>query len=217
MRLEFDAGVGVLTLDRPGKRNALSADFVQEITEAVAEVEGKGCVAGVLQAEGPVFCAGADRDDVGRHAAERSSPGAPQERKPGIEVVLRFKSSPTFWVAAIQGPAVGAGVSLAAVCSAAYATRDSWLSVPEIDFGIFPAFLLGLLVPLIGRRRAFELATSGRRFGAEEALGMGLLTGLEATAGDVQAVALQAAHRIAQKPVFAADAATWWGQLGETA
>jgi enoyl-CoA hydratase/carnithine racemase len=218
MSLEFDSGVAVLTLDRPGKRNTLSAEFVQEIIEAVDEVEAKGCLAAVLQAEGPAFSAGADRNDVGRHAAEHAAPsGLPEERKPGIEVVLRFKASTTFWVAALQGPAVGAGVSLAAVCSAAYATRDTWLSVPEIDFGLFPAFLLGLLVPLIGRRRAFELSTSGRRFGAEEALAMGLLTGIEATETDVRAVALQAAHRMASKPVFARDAAAWWGRLGETA
>jgi enoyl-CoA hydratase len=217
MRLEFDSGIGVLTLDRPTKRNALSAEFVAEIEAAVAEVEAKGCVAAVLQAEGPAFCAGADRNDVGRHAAERSAgPGTPQERKPGVEVVLRFKTSPTFWVAALQGPAVGAGVSLAAVCSAAYAVHDAWLSVPEIEFDLFPEFLLGLLVPLIGRRRAFELATSGRRFGAAEALNMGLVTGLEATTNDVQEVARKAAHRIAAKPAFARDAATWWGRLGET-
>jgi enoyl-CoA hydratase/carnithine racemase len=218
MRLEFDSGVGILTLDRPAKRNALTAEFVDEIEEAVREVEAKGCVAAVLQADGPAFCAGADRNDVGRHAAERAAaPGSVQERKPGVEVVLRFKASATFWVAAVQGPAVGAGVSLAAVCSAAYATRDTWLSVPEIEFGLFPEFLLGLLVPLVGRRRAFELATSGRRFGAEEALAMGLLSGLASTATEVQALALQTAHRVAQKPVFATDAATWWGRLGETA
>jgi len=216
MKLEFDSGIALLTLDRPEKRNALSAAFVEEIIAAVDEVEAKGCVAAVLQADGPTFCAGADRKDVARHASEHSAgPDAPQERKPGVEVVLRFQASPTFWVAAVQGQAVGAGVSLAVVCSAAFATRDTWLSIPEIEFGLFPEFLLGLITPLIGRRRAFELATTGRHFTAEEALSIGLLTGLEETTADVQAMALRTAQKILEQPVVARDAAIYWGRLGK--
>lgn len=217
MNLDIRDSVGVLTLDRPAKRNALTEDFVDELMDAIEQVESKGCVSAVLQAEGSVFCAGADRAAVGRHAHEKEDPTAPVERKPAIDIVLRLKESPVYWVAAVQGPAVGAGVSLVAVCSAAIATRDAWLSIPEIDYGLFPEFLMGLVVPLIGRRRAFHLATTGRRFSAEEAYAMGLLSALEASTSDAQAVAFEHAASVAAKPIFAKDASRWWGLLGEPA
>jgi methylglutaconyl-CoA hydratase len=214
MKVAVDGAVAILTFDRPAKRNALSEDFVDEMTAAVVEVESRGCTAGVLQAEGSVFSAGADRAAVYRYQAKKAETGmTPPD--PVLDGILRLKSSPVYWTAAVQGAAVGAGVSLVCACASAFATRDSWLSVPEIDYGLFPAELLKLLVPLIGRRRAFELAVTGRRIMADEALAIGLVSGVADTANDVQALALETARRIAGKGGFATDASDWWSLLGQ--
>jgi enoyl-CoA hydratase/carnithine racemase len=217
VKVDIEDGIAVLTLDRPAKRNALTQDFLDEIIDAVAQVEANGCVAGVLQAEGPVFCAGGDRARAIRHAAERSLPASQRAQgRSSSDLIQRLSSSPTYWIAAVQGPALGTGISMICACPSAFATRDSWLSVPEIDYGFFAEPLVDVLVPLVGRRRAFDMAATGRRVTAEEAFNIGLLSGLGDTSADVQAIALQIAKEIGAKPGFAREASRWWGK-GESA
>src|SRR5256886_7237943 len=108
VRTEVDAGVALVTLDDPGRRNALSLDMVAEIVSAFDALEGDGSVgAVVVTGAPPAFCAGADLSHLGQ-AGQGSEGGGLRSVYEGF---LRVQRSPLPTVAAVNGAAVGAGVN----------------------------------------------------------------------------------------------------------
>jgi enoyl-CoA hydratase/carnithine racemase len=166
VRWASDGDVGRLTLARPAKRNALSAAMVDEACRAMDDLVGAGARIVVLDAEGPVFCAGADlaeaRLDLAAPAFER--------------LVDALLESGVFVVGAVAGPALGAGVALAAVCPVVVCSSDAWFSLPEHTIGLFPSIVLAYLEEHVGPRRGLRMGLTGERLGAEEAASLGLVT-----------------------------------------
>jgi enoyl-CoA hydratase/carnithine racemase len=104
--------VARVTLDDPGRRNILSGALVGELTAAFDELEGRGAVtAVVLTGAGPAFCAGADLADL--LAGADGDPAPVRRVYSGFD---RVRRSPLLTIAAVNGPAVGAGMNLALVC-----------------------------------------------------------------------------------------------------
>ncbi len=172
VRLEVEAGIGTIRLDRP-KVNALNAAVQEEIREAAVEAGARRDVSAVVVYGGErVFAAGADvkemqdmsyTDMVDRSAALLSSLGA-------------VAAIPKPTVAAVTGYALGGGCELALSCDFRVAGASARLGQPEILLGIIPgAGGTQRLARLVGPARAKDLIFSGRFVDAAEALAIGLV------------------------------------------
>jgi len=128
-------GVALVTLDDPGRRNALSLDMVGEIVSTFDSLEGDGAVgAVVVTGAPPAFCAGADLSHLGQ--AGRGSEGG--GLRSVYEGFLRVQRSPLPTVAAVNGPAVGAGVNLALACDVRVAGRSARFDTRFLQLGLHP-------------------------------------------------------------------------------
>lgn len=131
LRTEIDAGVAVITLDDPDRRNALNLDMNAEIVEALDAIEADESVgAVVVTGEPPAFCAGADLSQLGSSQAEGL--------KKIYEGFLRFGSCPLPTIAAVNGAAVGAGMNLALVCDVRLAAERAKFDTRFLQLGLHP-------------------------------------------------------------------------------
>lgn len=179
VRIQVANGVGLITLNRPERRNALHHDMYEPIKAALAEfavARDVGCI--VITGAGTGFCAGGDVRD-GR-------PRAPGEIRPTVEesalwlhsdamVAQMLHESPKLTLAAVNGAAVGAGLSLALACdlrimaqSATFVTGWARLAFSG-DFGG-----TWFLTRLVGPSKAIELLVSNGPVSANQALTLGL-------------------------------------------
>ena len=123
--------VAVVTLDDPKRRNALSSGLVAELGEAFDALEADESVgAVVVTGAAPAFCAGADLGDLATAGAE--------EFRAIYEGFLRVARSSLPTVAAVNGPAVGAGMNLALACDVRLAAHTARFDVRFLDLGIHP-------------------------------------------------------------------------------
>ncbi|HHO54349.1 MAG TPA: crotonase [Deltaproteobacteria bacterium] len=169
-----EAGVRVLTLNRPERRNALSIELVDALAVALGEGgEDQGVRAIVLAGRGEAFCAGGDlggsmgagggfldgHQDRGRYAALMAQ--IPRLRVPVI--------------AAIHGVAYGGGLGLVAACDLAVADRDARLGTPEIRVGLFPWIILAALQRDVPRKPLMQMILTGEPIEAPRAQALGLI------------------------------------------
>lgn len=175
LSLEADAGVAVLTLDRPDALNALNGELLLEIGLALDLVEADAEVrALIVTGAGRGFCAGADLagfadlDDVfsGREAALA-----------GQDVMNSLAALPIPVIAALHGFAVGGGLELALACDLRVAAPGTRLGLPETTRGLIPGYGGTQRLPrLIGEAHALDLILTGRLVDAGEAASMGLVS-----------------------------------------
>ena len=170
-------GVVLLTLDNPAQRNAMSAPMTEAWTATMADLAADRDVrAVVVTGEGTAFCSGGDPRWIA------GEPDAPvhrlRERMLGFYrawLAIRALEVPT--VAAINGPAVGAGLCLALACDIRYAAESARMSVPFVKLGMHAGMAATYTLPnVVGEARARELLLTGRMVGAEEASRIGLVT-----------------------------------------
>ncbi len=198
--------VVTIALARPGSRNALSGELLAELTAAFTEAAGDVSVrAVVLAGEGKDFCAGADLGDMQRLGA-----ASPEEnRADARRLAEAFRAIETFprpVVARVQGNVFGGGIGLVAAADIAVVADDVRMAFSEVRLGILPAVISPYVVRRIGPGHARRLFLTGERFGAEEAVRLGLAARavprdrLEAEVSAVLAELLQgspdAQHRI---------------------
>lgn len=123
-RTDIAPGVVTITLDRPERRNALAHSTLLELIDVQASLDDARAI--VLTGEPPAFCAGADLTGVDQHTY-----GADLDR-----VLRGFVSLPAPVIAAIDGPALGAGAQLVAVADLRVATPESVIGVPAAKLGL---------------------------------------------------------------------------------
>lgn len=164
VRCHVRNGAGYVVLDRAEKRNALNHALVDEFETATAAFARAGVAVAVLRANGPVFCAGADL------AEARADPKNPATER----LIWHILETPFLWVAVIEGPALGAGVGLAAITPVVLVSAEAWMSLPEVSIGLFPTGVMAYLEPVIGTRKSVELGITGGRITAAEAVNLGL-------------------------------------------
>jgi enoyl-CoA hydratase len=201
--VEGHDGVALVTIDRPDARNALSFALLDELAEALEELDRDGRTrAVVLTGSGErAFAAGADIVELADQTPERLR----EER--------RFEAWDRLWaiglplIAAVRGFALGGGCELAMSCDLIVAGEDAQFGQPEIRIGVMPgAGGTQRLTRAIGTARAMELILTGRTMPAAEALAAGLVTTVVPAAGTLHA-ALEFADRIAAMPPLAVRAA----------
>jgi len=184
-----DGEIARVTLNRPQKRNAINMELSRELNAALLEAKADPDVrAVVVTGAGSAFCAGIDL------AFFRGM--KPLEFRRFLETfyaemtdIQRNLGKPT--IAALNGPTLAAGCSIAFSCDMIIASEEARIGYPEINVGLMPAMHLVLLPHLVGRYKAFELCLSGDPIGAKEALELGMINavvpheGLEAAATDM--------------------------------
>lgn len=161
----IEDGVGYLTLADPARRNAMTQDIVDEALAVLQEFADAGLKVGVLDAQGPVFCAGGD-------LKAKRIPGVPPA---GVRLIQGFDDSPLLWFAAVEAPALGAALHMLSTCPRVIMSSTAWLSIPEFLHGRFPRPIVAALAEIIGPRKAFRMAMTGERVSAEQALELGLI------------------------------------------
>lgn len=169
---EIQAGVQTLTLNQPEKFNALSLEMLGDLAQAIRSAERDDAVrAVVLTGAGKGFCSGADvsqfsaGQDLGEQLRSHFSP-----------LIVRLHALEKPVLAAINGVAAGAGLSLALACDLRYAAESARLVVAFVKLGLVPdAGLFYFLPRLIGPGKTLELAWTGDPISAQEAYESGVL------------------------------------------
>ena len=201
LRETGDGGTAVLTLDYPARRNALAMPMRQGLIDAMERIEGDPEVrAVVLTGAGGVFSAGGDIS--GMNAADLAA-GRERFRVTHRLVRLLVKSSKPI-VAAVEGYAVGAGLSLALCCDTIVAAADARFAAGFGRVGLVADFGMLHTLPLrVGQGRARQVLLYGERLDGNEALRIGLVDQVTAP-GEALAAALERArafHGAAPLPV----------------
>ncbi|NKQ51589.1 enoyl-CoA hydratase/isomerase family protein [Amycolatopsis sp. K13G38] len=173
------AGVRLLTLNRPGVRNAMTGEMTAAWDKAIdAIADDRETRVLVVTGEGSSFCSGADLSWLDQGAAQDLTADRLRDRMlPFYRSWLRPRSLPFPVIAAVNGPAVGAGVCLALACDLRHASTDARFSTPFIYLGTHGGLGATWLLPeAIGVSRAREMLYTGREVAPEEALNWGLVT-----------------------------------------
>ena len=178
LRLDRPApGVAVLTLDNPGRRNAMSEQMTASWVAAVDELAADRSVrAVVVTGEGSAFCSGGDTSWIA------SDPDATVDELrtrmlPFYRAWLSIRRLEVPTIAAINGPAIGAGLCLALACDLRYAVAGARLGVPFVRLGMHAGMAGTWLLPeAVGAAHARDLLLTGRLVDAEEAFRLGLVS-----------------------------------------
>ena len=179
IRYAVDGPVATITLARPEKLNAYTAVMGAEITDAIAAANADDAVrAIVLTGEGRGFCAGADisggADSFGVGGPNFAAPDRPRESA-GFVGALFDSAKPT--IAAINGPAVGVGITLTLPCDIRICADSARIGFVFARRGLVPEAGSAWFLPkLVGLPQALRWCLSGRMFDAAEALAGGLVS-----------------------------------------
>lgn len=169
--------IGIITLNRPEKRNALSPLLIRELSEAFSQMETHADVKLViLQARGRVFCAGADLEYL--HEMQQFTYEENLEDSHRLKrLFTQIYEFPKVVIAKVQGHALAGGCGLVTVCDFAFADSDALFGYTEAKIGFVPALVSVFLAEQIGHYRAGELLISGEMISAKKADEFGLITG----------------------------------------
>jgi 2-(1,2-epoxy-1,2-dihydrophenyl)acetyl-CoA isomerase len=211
LRAEIDEGVAVITMNRPDRRNAFSQAMVSALGVVLAQVEtdeAVGCV--VLTGAGGAFCAGGDVKSMAAPPTDRGD-GAGQsldalihrQRLNQRATSGRLWSMPKPTIAAIGGPAAGAGLALALACDLRYAVPGAVLTTAFARVA-FAGDYGGtwFLTRLVGSGKAKELYYFSERLSAEDAHRLGIVNAIFPLA-DFEREVMARARRLAQGPSIA--------------
>jgi len=197
--VEVQGRVRVVTLNRPGALNAANEALHGEIARIWHELDADPDVrAIVLTGAGKAFCAGGDLDLLDRMVRDATLRDAIMTE--AAEIVRAMTSVRVPIIAAVNGPAVGLGCSLAAMSDLVIVEEQAYFADPHVALGLVAADGGGLTWPhLTSLLRAKEFILLGDRLPAADALQLGLANRV-VPAGAAVAVALQLAERMAGLP-----------------
>ncbi|TAD85413.1 MAG: enoyl-CoA hydratase [Bacteroidetes bacterium] len=184
----LEAGIFVITINRPEKLNALNAEVIRELGLAIAEVyTNDNIAAAIVTGAGPkAFVAGAD---IAEFTSLDGSSGKNLAQLGQQLVFNKIEQCPKPIVAAVNGFALGGGCELAMACHFRYASTNAKFGQPEVNLGLVPGYGgTQRLTQLVGKGRALELMMTGNIISADEALAMGLVNKVCPSEGLMEAV-----------------------------
>jgi 2-(1,2-epoxy-1,2-dihydrophenyl)acetyl-CoA isomerase len=176
---DVEDGVGRITLNRPDSLNAWNEQFGLDLRQVITEDAQDDSVRSVLiTGAGRAFSSGADLKQSG--AGEVDGDGLPNVRKRLTElyhpILLGIRNMPKPVIAAVNGPAVGIGASLAFACDLIWAADSAYFGLAFVNIGLMPDGGSTAFVPAaVGKARAFEMALLGTRVTAPQAVEWGLI------------------------------------------
>ena len=210
--------IGTVTLNRPEKRNALNATMVDEIGSALDElIKDEAVRVIVLNANGGVFCAGADLQSI-RDLQSASHEENLEDSRKLRDLFLKLYSSPKPTIAAVHGPALAGGAGLATCCDFIVASERASFGYPEVKIGFVAALVMVLLTRQIGERRVKNLLLTGDAITAAQAGSMGLATSIvlhDSLNVEVEAIASKLCHASPEATALTKEflAQVWDGDL----
>ncbi len=189
--------ITVVTLNRPSKRNALNITLLRKLHAAIDQAsEDPQRRVLILNANGPVFCAGLDL----KQAADTATRVESADRLAAVYKSL--VTSPLITIAAAQGSAIGGGVGLLSACDLAVASDDLQIGFPEVKRGLVAALVTVLVRRQVNERILRELILLGRTIHSTQAKSIGLVNQIIPPA-DLQAAARALAAQAVQSAPFA--------------
>jgi methylglutaconyl-CoA hydratase len=172
---EIDAGVGIITLNRPERHNAFDAAMISDLEDAISMMANEtGVRVVVISSTGKSFCAGEDIQWMQRavtYSMEENRGDAGEL----AEMLRRIADCPKPVIARVQGPAYGGGVGLIAACDMAVATFETRFAFTEVGLGVIPAVIGPHVLAAIGERHARRYMLTAETFSAAEAYRIGLI------------------------------------------
>ena len=205
LKIDVADSIGWVTLNRPERQNSFGEDMREELVQALLGMqEDAGVKVVVVTGAGRAFCTGGDMRQV---LALKEEGAGFEKLRPlldeGRRVVTLIHEMPKPVVAMVNGPATGAGMSLALACDIRIASDHATFTQNFVHAGLHPDWGASYFLPrLIGAGRALELMWTGRLFTAQEALEMGYVTAVYEP-DDLMPKALELARQIAKGPATA--------------
>lgn len=176
--IERVSRTGIITLNRPEKRNALNPEMVEALKKAMLGFLDDDSIRVILiRANGEVFCSGADLDYLKliRHNSLEENREDSQNLRELFDIIY---DASKITLAEVSGPALAGGCGLATICDFCYASPDASFGYTEAKIGFVPALVMVYLSQKITGVRIRELMLTGQVLNAEEAMEMGLINGI---------------------------------------
>ena len=171
-------GVARITLNRPEKRNALDAELISEVRDAMrSSATDENVRVVLLTGAGTDFCSGADLSGLERtfnagvldHMADARNMA---------ELFVEMRHHPRPIVAAVRGRALAGGCGLATACDLIVAAESAKFGYPEVNIGFVPAMVMAILRRSLSEKRAFEMITTGEIISAQTASDYGMINSI---------------------------------------
>ncbi len=176
IKVEIDDYICKVVLARPGKRNAFTPTMVNEIHHVFQKVNGNDSIKVVLiEAEGPVFCAGMDLTTFEDTGLDELNPNIINENISLGEVFDKlYKPS----IAVLEGNVIAGGFLIVLGCTYVFANSDVKFRLPELDLGIFPFQVMASLLKIMPEKQVLQLCLDTGYFDFERARDLGLVDGV---------------------------------------
>ena len=176
LRIERDPrGTATLVLDRPAERNALCAELIGRLTEALSELAAERDLRAVLlTGAGSAFCAGADIAEMRAAGAAAPEQNVADARR-FVALLDRLERMPQPTIAVVNGAAYGGAIGLISACDIAIAGSAARFALSEVRLGLIPAMISPYVIRAIGARQAGRYMLSGEVMDAQTAERIGLV------------------------------------------
>jgi methylglutaconyl-CoA hydratase len=174
IQLAYDGGVATITLNRPEKRNAISFELIDDLLHSLGEVAKSDAIVLIVTGAGKAFCSGMDLDNL-KSLLGRSPEQNLQDSQTMVRLFRYLYEFPKITIAAVNGAAIAGGTGLALLCDFTLATAEAKFGYTEVRIGFVPAIVSTFLLRQVGEKQARDLLLTGRIFGAEEAMRLGLI------------------------------------------
>src|SRR6202165_5278649 len=173
--LDISGKIATLTLNRPDKRNAISAAMISDLQSALDAIEKSHARVGILTGSGKAFSAGMDLEMLAAIAQQSPTENQDDSRRVA-KMFRRIWSFSKPLIAAVNGAALAGGCGIATLCDFTLAIPEAKFGYTEVKIGVLPAIVSVFLTRQIGDKRARDLLLTGRMITAAEAKELGLVT-----------------------------------------
>ena len=175
IQLAYDGHIAIITLNRPEKRNAISFDLIDDLLRALDDVAKSDAIVLILTGAGKAFCSGMDLDNL-KELLGRSPEQNLKDSQTMVRLFRALYEFPKVTIAAVNGAAIAGGTGLALLCDFTLAVPDAKFGYTEVRIGFVPAIVSTFLLRQVGEKQARDILLTGRLFGAEEAMRLGLIS-----------------------------------------
>ncbi len=173
-----EQGIARITLNRPEKRNALDAELISEVRDALRSSARDETVRVVLiTGAGSDFCSGADLSGLER-TFDAGVLDHMADARHMAELFVEMRHHPRPIIAAVRGRALAGGCGLATACDLIVAAESAKFGYPEVNIGFVPAMVMAILRRSLSEKRAFELISTGEIISAQTAADYGMINSI---------------------------------------
>ena len=166
--------IALLTLNRPDKRNAISYELIADLQHALDHVRDSSSEVLIITGAGKAFCSGMDLENL-KALVGRMHEQNVQDSRTMARLFRSIYDFPKPTIAAVNGAAIAGGTGIATICDFTLATPEAKFGYTEVRIGFVPAIVSNFLMRQVGEKHARDLLLTGRIFGSEEALRLGLV------------------------------------------